>query len=242
MEPITNIKAIISLTTWPARIKSVGFTIFSISSACPGYPIVLCLSAQEFPNKEADLPTDLLLLHKIGICKILWTPINLRPHNKYFFTMVKYRDIPIITMDDDQLPVTNVADILYKSYQTNPSVIHAGRCHEIKYDDNKSALPYHQWRYEQRKVLKPSKHLFATGVGGVLYPPDILRLNPSCLPKILDIITADDIYLKVRENELRLKIKYVPGCKFIDMHAKQGLALHNNVGECLNDKYIKKYL
>ena len=236
--------AIISLTTWPARIKSVGLTIFGLLAACPGFHIVLCLSAEEFPRKEADLPPDLNTMYKCGLFEILWCDINLRPHNKYFFTMLRYRDIPIITVDDDQIPITNVAELLYNSYRNDPYVIHAGRCHEIKYNHTTNrALPYDQWVYEQQSIRTPSKHLFATGVGGVLYPPNILQLGTKCITKILDIITADDIYLKVRENELNLKVKYVPGCAFIDTHAKHGLATaYNNTGKCLNNKYIKKYL
>ena len=235
-------RAIISLTSWKARIHSVGFTIYSLLEKCPGYHIVLCLSVKEFPNKSADLPRDLQMLYQFGLFEIIWCDADIKPHKKYFYTMLKYRNVPIITVDDDQIPTVNIADILFQSYLTYPNAVHAGRCHEIKYDQNGITLPYDSWRRCQTKLLRPSYDLFATGCGGVLYPPNILQLSENQLDTITDIITADDIYLKFRENELNIKVKYVPGCTFIDVGAPQGLALQNNLGAHLNDKYIKKYL
>lgn len=245
MEPTSVIgtkKGVISLTTWPARIGMVGCTIFTLVKNCPGFHVVLCLSSEEFPNRERDLPNDLLLMLRAGVFELLWTDENLRPHNKYYFTMIKYRNMPIITVDDDQLIIDNIAEKLYQSYIKHPKAIHAGRCHEIQYDADGKALPYDKWIYCQTRKHEASKDLFATGVGGVLYPPNILRLDSTCIPVIKDIITADDIYLKVRENELNVNIIWVPGIHFIDQSAPNGLALHNNLGEHLNDKYIEKYL
>ena len=45
-------KAIISLTSWKARIGTVAKTIFSLVKQCPGFHIVLVLSEEEFPQKE----------------------------------------------------------------------------------------------------------------------------------------------------------------------------------------------
>ena len=53
---------IISLTSYPARIKNVGKTIYKFVKMCPEFHIVLNLCSLEFPNKEKDLPDDLLLI------------------------------------------------------------------------------------------------------------------------------------------------------------------------------------
>jgi hypothetical protein len=237
-----QMKAIISLTTWKARIHTVGMTIVHLMKQCPEYHIVLCLSTDEFSGKWSDLPADIARLNHMGLIEILWCKENIKPHKKYYYTMLKYRTVPIITVDDDQIPITNIADVLYASYLQYPHAIHAGRCHEIRYSTNGKALPYNQWRRCQTKLLRPSMNLFATGCGGVLYPPNILKLDADCLPKIRNIITADDMYLKIRENELRIPVRYVPGCRFIDMDSPNGLALQNNLGAHLNDLYIEKYL
>ena len=59
-------KAIISLTSWKARIKTVGLTIYSLLTQCPGFHIVLVLSEEEFPKKERELPRDLVLIYQRG--------------------------------------------------------------------------------------------------------------------------------------------------------------------------------
>ena len=39
-------------------------------------------------------------MSKYGV-EIIQGDNRLRPHNKYFYVMQKYRDLPIITIDDD---------------------------------------------------------------------------------------------------------------------------------------------
>ena len=56
MKQYNGEKAIISLTSWKARINTVGLTLFSLYKRCPGFHIVLVLSEEEFPKKEAELP------------------------------------------------------------------------------------------------------------------------------------------------------------------------------------------
>jgi hypothetical protein len=53
-------KAIISLTSWKARINTVSKTLCSLIKQCPGFHIVLVLSEEEFPQKEKELPENLM--------------------------------------------------------------------------------------------------------------------------------------------------------------------------------------
>ena len=56
-------KVIISLTSYPARIDTVHLTIRSIlRQTVQADKILLWLSIEEFPNKYADLPQNLLLI------------------------------------------------------------------------------------------------------------------------------------------------------------------------------------
>ena len=68
-------KAIIALTTWKARIATCGLTIYNLMVQCPGFHIVLCLSGNEFPNGEKELPKDIRLMSKAVIVEILWVQI-----------------------------------------------------------------------------------------------------------------------------------------------------------------------
>lgn len=118
-----NIKGIIALTSWKARIKGVGFTIFSILKHCKGFKVVLTLSDEEFPRKEAELPADLQALAKSGVVQILWVHKNYKPYKKIIFAMKAYPDLPIISADDDCLYKYDYAGELYNKWKQNPGCI-----------------------------------------------------------------------------------------------------------------------
>ena len=54
-------KAIISLTSWKARINTVSKTLFSLLKQCPDFHIVLVLSEEEFPKMMDEFPDELKL-------------------------------------------------------------------------------------------------------------------------------------------------------------------------------------
>ena len=118
-----NIKGIIALTSWKARIKGVGLTIFSILKHCKGFKVVLTLSDEEFPQKEAELPADLQALTKSGVVQILWVHKNYKPYKKIIFAMKAYPDLPIISADDDCLYKYDYAGELYNKWKQNPGCI-----------------------------------------------------------------------------------------------------------------------
>ena len=68
----------------------------------------------------------------------------------------------------------------------------------MKIDKSGNILPYSTWDREFNKYHHPSMELFATGVGGVLYPPFIfdkkIALNIKTI--IETCLDADDIWLK----------------------------------------------
>lgn len=117
-------KAIISLTSWKARINTVGITIFSLFRSCPGFHIVLVLSEEEFPKKEAELPKDLQIMTHRGICEILWVYKNVRSFKKILYTMDVYRNVPVISADDDCIYYSNYAEILYASWLKQKDAVH----------------------------------------------------------------------------------------------------------------------
>jgi len=180
MKQYNNEKAIISLTSYPLRIKYVSKSIYNILQQCPGFHIVLVLSEEEFPNKEQDLPIDLCTMIENDLIEVIFASVNLKPHNKYFYTMSKYRIVPIITCDDDQLYHKNFARLLYESYIKNTNVVHACRCHKIVKSMGHIAK-YENWKHDITSLLEPSFDLFATGVGTCLYPPNILRITANDL-------------------------------------------------------------
>ena len=115
--------AIISLTSWKKRINTVSYTIYSLLKKCPGFDIVLTLSEDEFPDKEKELPRDLLYLAKNGFVEILWVKENTYTFKKMLPTMKKYPNKAIITADDGCRYYRNYAQELYNLSIVNPGKI-----------------------------------------------------------------------------------------------------------------------
>ena len=114
-------KACISLTSWRARIKTVSKTLYSLLKQCPGFHIVLVLSKDEFPKKEQELPDELMMFVEHKLIEIFWIKPNYKSFKKVLFTMDKYRDVPIISADDDCIYTCNYAQMLYEFYEKRPN-------------------------------------------------------------------------------------------------------------------------
>ena len=189
MMPPNDAKAVISLTSWVGRIKTVGITIMTLCKHCPGFHIVLTLSESEFPNKEADLPVSLQVLQKAKKCEILWTPGNLRSYKKILFALDKYRTVPVISADDDCAYMFNYAEILYK-----------------------------YWVYNKRSIItiNPSIHYNITFQHGpcTLYPPYAFGEEGLRLLNNKAIVNAnhDDVYYGVLAFRRHIPIISIP-CK-----------------------------
>ena len=116
-------KAIISLTSWRARINTVSKTLFSLVKQCPGFHIVLVLSEEEFPKMMDELPENLKVFAENELIEILWVYKNYKAFKKVLFTMDKYRDVPVISADDDCIYTCNYAQILYDEWKKNKTSI-----------------------------------------------------------------------------------------------------------------------
>ena len=92
---------IVSLTSWPKRIFNVPIVLKNILNGTlkPDY-IELNLSSEEFPNKEDDLPKELLEIEKLNIN---WEIGNSRTFKKIIPTLKKYykKEYYLLSIDDD---------------------------------------------------------------------------------------------------------------------------------------------
>lgn len=116
-------KACISLTSWKARINTVSKTLYSLLKMCPGFHIVLVLSKDEFPLKEKELPDNLMLFVENELIELFWIKPNFKSFKKVLFTMDKYRDVPVISADDDCIYTCNYAQELYNVWKKNKTKI-----------------------------------------------------------------------------------------------------------------------
>jgi hypothetical protein len=150
-------RAVISLTSWKARINTVSKTLYSLIKQCPGFHIVLVLSEEEFPKMMDEMPANLKLFVKNNLVEVLWVYKNYKSFKKVLFTMDKYRDVPVISADDDCIYTCNYAEELYQKWTENENSVISNDC------------------------PKNTKLIWLRGPN-TLYPPDI-RLDPEILCK-----------------------------------------------------------
>ncbi len=194
---LASVPVLVSLTTFPARIDKIHGALDSIiKQAFKPDRIVVCLTKEEFPDQQ--IPGKIQDYFVENNIEILWGDVNLKPHNKYYYSMQSYPDDIVITIDDDIVYDDRSLEYLYLSYLEYPYYVSALRAHIISLDDNKRFLPYLEWIMNTDMLIhKPCMELLATGVGGVLYPPHILSdmlfdceiIKETCL-------NADDLWLK----------------------------------------------
>lgn len=233
-------KIIISMATYEKRFET----------------ITLCLKSLLFQTYKPDkilvwldpgtlnkITQEMKELTKYGV-EYFEADENIKSHKKYYYTMKKYPDSIIITVDDDMIYSPFLISSLYKMHKKNMNTVCARRVHKILWDNNQ-ILPYKEWEQETAEK-KASFRLIAIGVGGILYPPNCLNeivFNLDIIKK--NCIETDDIWLKFIEIISDVPVVYVP-CILrhpIEIRESQIVALNkDNVGLGNNDICIDKLL
>lgn len=228
---LVNKEIILSFTTFPERIKTINKIIDNINNQTKKpSKIILWLAEDEFPNKEKDLPQDLINNDSV----IIRFTNNLKSHKKYLYSMKEFTDSIIVTIDDDLIYPNNMIEMLFLSYLEYPEAISASRVHIMIIDEeNNKILPYNDWIYESNYLLnKPSMQLYATTGAGTLYPPNIIPeefLDEELIKQLCP--TADDMYLKIIEvlNDIPVVLAYpFDTIKTIPNTQDNSLYKHNN--------------
>jgi len=161
-------KFIVSLTSFPQRMYDIHICLYSLmrQSLKPD-EIVLYLGIEQFPNKEQDLPQEVLKLKENGLT-IKFTK-DIKSYKKLIPALKEYPNDIIITADDDVLYKIDWFEKLYNAYQEDNQNILCHRAHKIKIDANNNILQYKYWD----KMIDDNSTSclnFATGCAGILYP------------------------------------------------------------------------
>jgi hypothetical protein len=119
----------VSLTSFPARIDEVHFTIETIfNQSVKADSITLWLTLYEFPDQK--IPKSLELQKERGL-KIEFIEDNLRSHLKYFYAFKSQKDNLVITLDDDEFYPKNTISSLVLAHKKYPDAIVCNRGHKI---------------------------------------------------------------------------------------------------------------
>lgn len=147
-------KVIVSLTSYKPRINDVKYTIYSLlNQTFPPDKLILWLDEDSFPQREKNLPRDLLKLRSFGLT-IDWCE-NLRPYKKLIPALEKYPDDIIVTADDDVFYHADWLKILYDEHTQYPDCVVAHRCHRVRLDAQERLLSYNSWHHEVRPITPP---------------------------------------------------------------------------------------
>jgi len=236
---------IVSLTSFPMRIGGIHHTLKSIfeQSRHPD-KVVLCLCETEFPNKEADLPVTLEPYILDGL-EILWVSDNLKPHKKYFYTMQKYPQAAIITLDDDIIYPKFIVERLVESYQRFPHCVSAVRAHLMRFSESGELAPYREWgNWSQEYINRPCFALFPTGGAGALYPPGEYRkhfLDKDAIRTLC--LDADDVWMKFIELKCGIPVVVPPNSKYTLQYvdgSQENALFNTNMSDGGNDSQIAR--
>lgn len=165
-------KLIISMTSYPARIDTVGevfFSIFSQSVPRNLYHCVLVLCQSEFPNGLVDLPNDLQLLVRTGLIELLWHPTNIKSHKKLMPTIAKYPDDDILVIDDDVYRPEGWLQTFIDDHWQHPNDVITGLIHFYLKNDKFVSFPNYKIGCQDYGNIIPYGRP-ANGHGGTLYP------------------------------------------------------------------------
>lgn len=147
-------KIIVSLTSYKPRINDVKYTIYSLlNQSFPPDKLILWLDEDSFPQREENLPQDLLNLEQFGLT-IDWCE-NLRSYKKLIFALEKYPDDIIVTADDDLFYRPDWLKILYAEHVKYPDCIVAHRIHRLRLNTQGNLYPYTAWHPEIKSLTPP---------------------------------------------------------------------------------------
>lgn len=194
-------EAVVTLTSFPARLGALHYTIYSIlNQNLRPKRVILWLAEEEFPAREESFTTPLRLLMERGL-EVRWCE-NWRSYKKIIPALKELPDEVLVTCDDDLYYPTDWLERLWRTYEENPSGIKAHRAHRVRLDERGALAPYHEWEWTIHREAYPNPSFlnFATGVGGVLYPPHSLMEEVVDSQKFLELAPmADDVWLWAME-------------------------------------------
>lgn len=244
-------RIIVSLTSFPERMYDIHYCLYSLlTQDCKPDEIILWLGENEFPERDFDIPNEVLKLKQYGLT-IKFTK-DIKSYTKIIPALKEYPTDIIVTADDDIYYPKNWLKLLYEDYLQNPEYIICHRCRRMVYE-NKEFAEYEKWKLINENSNDISYLNFFTGVGGVLYPPNSLHKNVLKEEIFLDLCEfGDDIWLwsmavlnhtkiKVANNHNSTELTYINPARERNLINEKTL-WSTNITENHNNKQLDKII
>lgn len=185
---------IVSLTTTWNRIKETPLAIETILNQQVMPNKIILWLGEEY--KDMDLPKDIKKQIRRGLtvkyCK------DVGPGTKLIPALKEFPEDVIITVDSDIFYDNTLIKDLVNSYKKDRSAIHAIRCRNVS-ANNWMPNEYKKWKIIKHEQFESCSCL-ATGVGGVLYPPNTLHKNVFDIASLKECaFKQDDLWFYTME-------------------------------------------
>lgn len=211
---------VVSLTSYPPRFAQLALAIRCLLSQSVAPDAVVLWVA------EADLdvvPEDVRALENQGLT--ICGCDDLKSYKKLVPALMEEPDRYIVTADDDVYFGPHWLEDLVKAAHAFPGRVIGHRAHRIQYRGEQIG-PYSSWKKNIDGAVE-GRDVFATGVGGILYPPHVLHPMATDHSLFLDLCpSADDIwfYWMTRHNQ-RLVRHVGPKTRVIEWPGSQHVSL-----------------
>ena len=131
------------------------------------YKIVLT----QYKNDVGAIPENVKRYINRHDIEIIQSDVDIKQHKKYFYVMQKYKDYPLITVDDDMIYPKYFIESLYTTHMKNYNKVICVRYTEVKRDESFQVVPpYTYWAYGDGDKESYKGDIFGVGSGGILYP------------------------------------------------------------------------
>lgn len=230
-------RLIVSLTSYPARFPTLPLTLKCLlSQSVAADEVILWIAKAD----KGRLTSEILSLCDDGLT-IKLCDEDLGPYTKIVPALMDYPEAYVATADDDAYYGPTWLEQLVGSYRSDGEVL-CHRAHRIRTGVDGLPLAYQRWDMNTAHS-RPSSLIFATGHGGVLYPPGALHPDVTNVRLFREICaSADDVWLywMMRRNGTHAR-KVGPRRLLSPTWRKtQRVALwKSNVFSGGNDKYVR---
>ena len=202
-------KIIVSLTSIPNRSHDLYYCLHSLfNQSLKPDKIILWLSEDDFPNKNDDIPNEILDFEKFGL-SIEWCE-NIKSYKKLLPAIRKYPNDYIVTADDDIYFPNNWLETLWIEHNKYPNCLISSRARKIDFNKKDYSLKkYANWKLF-KKGVEPSFLNFPTNGAGTLFFPNSLSkdfFNQDLFTKLSPL--GDDIWVWAMAVRNNTKIKVV---------------------------------
>ena len=184
---------IVSLTSFPARIKTIHITISTLlTQSLKPDKLILWLAREQFPNGEADLTEELLDLRRFGL-EIKWCE-DLKSYKKLVPALKEFPNDIIVTADDDLYYSETWLESLYNAYLKNPENIYVKRATRLDIENNRIKPLKRNKRFNKDFDKKSHYNMILSG-SGCLFPPNSLYKDMLDEELFLSLLpTHDDVF------------------------------------------------